>query len=498
MIYVFFSYDGISSSVAYKLSQEGNKVYFCQIKNYEDLDIEHGYICKETKFEQEQRMSIYDGLLEKTPLNKMLSILEKVEEKDNYFFYFDYNAMYNLADKVSAMGFKNGLFPTEKFCELESDRGNAKKFVEKYYPKVKVAKSYTFTTIADAIEFISKSNGQFALKSNGNFCPTVVSSTQNEEFARNELIYQLYKNKEKYEKGSFILEEKIINPLEIVPQAVFYNGELVYQIISMETRLIGAGEIGFQTGGSQNCLIRISPDDNISKLAFPSIVYEMAKKQKGMFIFDISLLIDSKTNDIYFGEYSPMRHGISDFFAEMCMSRDNEKVCSNYFESIVNKVPPQRYKYGTYVNLYNLVPDSEYATFFKSGLPLQWSKSIDSYFFPYQIKAVDVDSRDNFELIVNTGYANEMLACATGCGNTFKEAVDCLYQFTDKISFNGVVYRDKEDFLSKKYPTSIPNRIDYLEKTKLIGKPVKLHQDIVKNKIIMESYVNTISRTTRT
>jgi hypothetical protein len=467
--YIFFSYDGYPFPIAKRLIDEGNQVIVCQVDN-SDLGIETGWTAKGTPEEDEARKSIYEGIfpLGKMPYKEVLKFVKDIKNKEEWFVAFPFNNLCKISEKFLEMGFTNGLFPLTKDFELEKDRKKGQDFVKKNIKGIKLSEAHEFTKVSDAIKFLQETDKIYALKSDGNYVDTTVPLTNDVDFAKNELIFQLLKNEKDYQKGGFILEEKIINPKEFVPALIFYNGKLISTNIEMETRLLGAGEVGYQTGGNQSIVIATEPNSKIHSWV-PNVVFEEAKKRKGLYIFDTGLLYDEKGNP-HFMEFCGNRWGWGTILAEISMSRIGDCCASEYFEGLVAGRNPLKYKYGAYLALYNMKHDGK---LMKSGIPIQWKPEIDSYWFPYQIQKSDEYGK---EMTVNTGYCDELIGYLTGVGNTLEEAVDDVYNHL-KISFNGLYYRPKEDFLSTSYNAAIKNRIKFLNENGLINIPKKLGEN---------------------
>ena len=494
--YAIITYDGSPASIAAQLLREGNVVLYAQVENPKDLGVDSGLSQEETPEAKKRRLSIYDGILHKMKVNDLLSYLSKVkdEEKDDWFFIVDFNSLFKVAQKVHKMGFNKGMFPTEDDFNREKDRNASKEFVKKNYTKLKVAETHKFNKIDDGIAFLRENKGQFALKSDGNFVDTVVPLTDNDDFAREELIFQLKKNQSGYEKG-YTLEQKIKNPIEVAPQLIFWDGEVIASTIDIETRMIGSSETGFQTGGNENAVFQTSLKDPINKLAFPPAVYEIAKNRKGMFIFDCGILFDEK-GDAYFTEFAGNRWGWGGVFSELSMARTESRCASEYFEAIASGKNPFKYAYGTTLSIYNLLPDKDETGLYRDGIPFQWDPKINHVFFPYQVRKEKVETGEDetmeMTLQVGSTYTCGLLAYTTGYGNTFDEAVDTLYKnFDSNVYCGSMYYRPKLDFKTTTYTAALKNRINYLLQKGLIsGKIDKPNED----KAIVESYVRAISK----
>ena len=65
-------------------------------------------------------------------------------------------------------------------------------------------------------------------------------------------------------------------------------------------------------------VISTDPKDKLNKIAFPKIVFDMAKEAKGMFVWDLSVFDFLKqTGKIYPGEFCANRVGWDDFHTQM-------------------------------------------------------------------------------------------------------------------------------------------------------------------------------------
>jgi len=78
------------------------------------------------------------------------------------------------------------------------------------------------------------------LKSSGDFGKTVCPRTKNLDLSKQKLISALTTNGKDYEKGGFILEERI-DGFEYVPEIAFWDGKPIYSAIDFEVKDIAAG-----------------------------------------------------------------------------------------------------------------------------------------------------------------------------------------------------------------------------------------------------------------
>ena len=440
MKFIFVSFDGISFPIAYKLLQEGNEVKVAQIQNNWEL----GNQDKPEDFKvRKKRLSLYDGVLEKMTMPQMLSFMRTVN-KDDWFVIFDFNTLWKYSEQVLKMGFKKGFFPTKEDFELEKDRDKGKEVVEKNY-KLEIGEVQEFKKAKDAIDFLQKSNETYVLKGYDLDADTVCPNDKVDELARLKLINVLTKNPKDYEKKGFILETKVKDPIEITPEAQFYDGKLVMVTADIESKPISAGDEGKQCGCSQNLIIQLDESNPICKLAFPPYVQKLASKHVGLFVWDASILFGDKP---YFGEFCANRWGWSSIQTQLAMC---ESVTS-YFENIVKGKNPLKYKFGFGLNGFN--DDIEKGQYV-CDRQIAWLEETDKDTWVYDLKQE--------EELVNTGFWEADLVVFTGAGNTPEEALNKAHKARDNFSFSNLSARPKFDF-DADYPTSIGHRYKYFQK----------------------------------
>lgn len=458
MKYIFISYNGDSFPIAKHLKDEGNEVLVSLIDDPSILGDASWASEKEDKERKRRRLSVYDGILEKIPIESMIRKMNKIKSKDEWFVFFDFNNLHMLGEMALKMGFTKGLLPTRADFKREEDRQAAKELVKEKFPGIKVAPVHEFSKVDDAIEFLNENEGIYALKSVGNHASTTVPQTDNEEFAREELTACLQKDQKEWEMGMFTLEQKIPDAIEVAPQIAFWDGEPIYTQVEFETRLIGSGEIGLQTGGIENLIVATNPSSRINSIAFPPYVYELAKKRKGLFLFDVGILFDPRTGDAFFTEFCGNRFGWGGVFSEISMCRTEDKPVSNYFEQVSQGKNPQTYRMGSNVALYNLSPDKDYPSMYKEGIAYRYPPDIGRNLNLIQVKK-DGDT------LVNTAHNDtfmNLLGYYVGYGNSMVSAATRAYGFVDQLAFNGLYYRPQSDYLSRDYIASIPSRFQYL------------------------------------
>lgn len=461
--YCFFSYDGTCFSLSKKLIDEGKDVLTCQVVDASALGVESGLNDKEDKESRRRRLSLYDGILEKKSLGDTLSWLKKQKNKEEIFIFFDYNTFYKIAAKVLKMGYTNGLFPTEEDFELEKDRAAAKERVKEHYPELKLKETKEFSKVDEVIKFIEESDKTWVVKSDGNFAETLVPDSEDEEMAKTQVISQLNEHKKDFEKGGIVVEEKISNPFEFAPIAVFYNGAPLFTHVEIETRMLGCQDIGQQTGGNQNIVMRTKPTDLINKIAFPDIIYDIAKKHVGMYIADCGILSDGK--DLFFTENAGNRFGVPCLFSEISACMEKGKIAP-YFEALVNEEDPFCYNYGTALALYSFSIDNNNWEGIPENLKLYIKPEKEDDFFLYEIKADEKNEEEGCYLTV--GYMSP-LGWVTGRGNTMEEAIQLLYDNLKNFSLKGVYYRPQSDFMSSETNKCVMSRIKFIKEKNLIS-----------------------------
>lgn len=429
---------------------EGRNVRLGIIEDRKGEDVVTADAEKEDPEEKEQRLSNYDGILDKEDHLDVLKDMEEMsdDEKNNTFVFFDYNDVYPLVEKVLEMGFTKGIFPTEFYYNLEKDRALAKDFVKKHYRNVKVAEEHEFNDIEDGIEFLNDTDEFWVLKSYSSLGKTVVPKTDDLEVSRLILIDALEKNREGYETSGFLLEKKIKNGMEITPIKVYYNGKPVYTLAEFENKEYGAGNIGCQKGGNQALSVRTNLNCRLNQIAFPAIIDQLASNQPGLSVYDAGLMYDGKT--FWFTEFCSMRFGFDGIFSEITMRDNGTSFVSDYFEDIVKGKNPLRNKFGASLRLFNLEGSGVTTKEAQDDVPLFWDDRIDNNLFLYRVKEKDGQ-------IVSVG-GFDLLGTITGAGNSIQEAVNKVYTRVDDFFFEKIYYRPKFDFLSRDYNSSILNR----------------------------------------
>jgi hypothetical protein len=423
---------------------------------------------KTPKGKTDARLSIYDGILEIHDAEDVMTWLNTIKNKDDFFLFFDYGDLFSYSQRALDMGFTKGIFPTEEGYKLESDRQYGKEFAKKHYPQLKVADVKEFKKIEDAIKFLDEQEDKvFVLKSEGSNAETVVPQTDDADLGKRQIIGALQSEKADYEKGGFTLEELIRNPIEISPVMVFWNGKPLYSIVELENKPLGAGNIGRLTGGCQNLTIQTPMGCALNKIAFPPIVQEMAAKVPGIGIFDAGLLFDGK--QFCFTEWCSQRWGFDGFYCEtaMCGDATGKGCAANHFDLIAEGKSPLKWKYGAAVRLFQTEPCDKNPGCYAGGYAVDWLDGVSDRLFVYLLQKKQVDGVED-AIFVSNGYEKDV-GTATGCGNTPEEAINRAYECAEGIAMTGLYYRPEFDFLSRDYFTSIPNRLEFLNASGLIA-----------------------------
>jgi hypothetical protein len=358
--------------------------------------------------------------------------------------------LFRFAEPLSKI-FPYGNFPTQDDYLLESNRNKGKEIVKKFYKDIEVAPVQEFKKIQDAIKFLENEDRLFCLKGNDDDCKTIVPQGKDIESNHSKIIESLNKDKMLYEKSGFILEQKIVDPIEITPQAVFFNGKLVFMDVDIENKPIGAENTSYQVGCAQNLVIPLNPNSQLAKIAFSDFVFQLAKKRKGIFVWDASILIDPKTGKKYFGEFCSNRFGWDSFYTESAMSRS----LHGYLEDITNLKNPLISDFGVAVRMFNInaKPPYFYHNDDLKDKEISVKRGVNNWLF---------DCYLDKDIMKTTGYTMD-LAVATGYGKTIEQATNMAYEESESVIFDDKYMRTKNDFLGT-YPTSIVNRYNYIKK----------------------------------
>jgi len=457
MKYAVFSFEGNGFPIAKHLLAEGQEVLVGHVE-----DIQKTLTKKEKSFaiteeidEKRLRMKRYNHILKKIPADVLVSRLKKVKNPKDWFLFFDTNNLFYYAKQLEGLGFQ-GNFPTEEDRLFEVDRDLAKDFVAKYYPEVKVASKRAFTKISEAKTFLEETTDIWVLKSQTDDIPTFVPETNSVPMAKRQVLETLDVFQEGYETSGFFLEKKIQNIVEVTPEKYYYNGKPVALSINIENKFLGSGNLSMQVGCAGDFVFPIAMGSKIDRICFPPIIDELAKKHKGFFIWDASLLIDPQTNDIYFGEFCPNRPGYNSIFTEIAQAPSVHE----FFENLVaGKNPFTKQVLGVSLMLFNLLRDPEDTLLADASIDI--APEIEKHVWAY-----DIYKKSSGDSVRTVGY-DLHLSPITAIGKTIQEAVDALYKNVEGFAMTRVYYRPKFDYISRDYASSILNRLMYCVEQKL-------------------------------
>ena len=448
--WITFSAGWDGMPIAYHLQLEGGKSYLGQTQDFDELKIDKE---PEEPKDKKERLSQYDGMIKKVPAMKLVKALKAMENKDDYFIFCDQNSLFVYAEQLIKAGFTKGLFPTKEDFEFEKGREEAMQFVEEHYPFVQIIPHEKYKTVEEAKAAVEDSGVPLVIQSEGDYVATICPVDDVEQ-NHIEILAALEKHEKEYSKGEIILKEKLVQPVEITPQIVFWDGEPVYTSIDIETKNIGDGENnGNQVGCGTNLIIKTEMDDQINQIAFPPKVYEMAKGRKGIFVWDISLYFTD--SGIYFGEFCSNRFGYDASMTEMAMSGG----AIPYFNALQQGKNPLQSRFGAAVRVFNL------------------SKSADT-----EINVGDENNTWLFECKKEDDKIVSVADCwdlgvITGVGDSFEEAVNEVYKNYDTLTFKEKYVRTKEDFMSD-YPTSIVRRYNSTVGTYFEGEQIEVKKGV--------------------
>lgn len=449
MKYIFITYSGLSLPIAYKLQQEGNDVVVGQIENIKDYVMEEeSKRAHESDINLKKRMRLFKNMVKCQPAEQVIEQLKSVKNPHDYFIFFEENNLYRWADKVRDLEV-HGNFPTKEDYLFEVDRDFAKEFVKKHYQKLYTPEVREFSNAADGIQFLNETDEIWVLKGKHDNAKTYVPTMNDVQLAKGQIIEMLSNFPSEYERMGFILELFIPSIIEMTPEKMYYDGVPIVTTMNFENKSFGSGNISIQTGCSEDLVFPTDMEEKINKICFPPIIDEMARKHKGLFIWDASILINKRDGKMYFGEFCSNRPGYNSFFTELALLGS----VTQFFEKIVKKESP--FTLGTIatsVRLFNLNHDDNQQV--AANITVDYRREIEKDLWLWDVRK---NQRGKF-VTVGTDWN---LAVITGAGKSIDEAVGKMYKNVDGFAFVGAYYRSKDDYLSLDYSTSIINRLNY-------------------------------------
>lgn len=443
---IWLSDCGIGFPIAQKLLQEGANLtigYVQELQTPEDPEVKR------------RRLSLYDGILIKHDIEKLLTQMEKIKNKDQWIVFCDFNSLAPYAERALAMGFTKGFFPLESDLELEKDRDAAKDIVKKYYKELSVAEVHDFKSADDGIAFLEETDAIWVLKGNSDAAKTLVPWNDDPELTKTILIDALEAHKKDYESEGFILEEKIVNGWEITPQMVWLDGKPVFSDIDFENKTIGSANISVQTGAMQTLVVKTRLRDKINKIAFPEWIHEQAKKHKGLFVADAGIIV--KDDKYYFTEFCFQRFGFDSIFAELDMAGS----ATDFFLDLFDGQNPLRQNFGVSIRGMNMHKDDTERRVLE-GITMTTEDPKHTWIF---------ECKEEEEKYICTGCGWDLVVFS-GSGGSVEEASAAAYKAVSKFAFEDLFFRPEFDFLSMDYPTSIPNRFTALNDILFDAEPI--------------------------
>lgn len=447
MKYIFFTIEGQGIPIAYRLQEEGNDVVVGIVDKWLKIRENKDEGAEKTK----RRTSQYDEMVEnKMNADDLLTLLEKVprSEKDNYFVVCDSNMLWPYADKVRSMNFM-GLLPTKEDRDYEEDRKKAKDFF-KTYDVFAEQDVHEFKKVDDAIAFLEESESVYVVKGYNGDAPTIVPETNDPDIAMQKIVDVLEANREAYEKGGFILEEKIDDIIEFTPEGQWFGGKLLGVSIDIEAKGLGSGDSGRQTGCSMDSVFWLKNWQHVYE-QFLKPIEKMMQRDRELCIGDVSVLYSPSRKKFYAGEFCFNRWGYNAIFTQLATFPS----VTEYFERVVQgeKLFADGVKqFGGSMTIFNLIDDADYP-----GLVLK-----DSLIISEDTKDIWIyDVKAKKGKLYTAGY-DAALAVITGAGDSFADAVDDVYETEVNFHFTGKYTRPKHDYLSEDYATSIPYRYKVL------------------------------------
>ena len=242
-------------SIAEKLEKEGNRVILGVIEDSNKILLPDEESKPEPPDEKKTRLSLYTGIIDKYSADEVLKMAKRIKDKDEWIVLTDSNSNFQYAEKMLDMGFTKGLFPTEEDRSFECDRKKAKDFIKENYPDLKVAEVKTFKTIEEGIEFLNESEDMWVLKSMGDSGTTICPNTEDPDIAKEEIIATLEEMQKDYEENGFMLEPRIIAPIELTPEIIFNDGLPIMISLDIEIKTLAAGS-AIQTGCVLNLIVK--------------------------------------------------------------------------------------------------------------------------------------------------------------------------------------------------------------------------------------------------
>lgn len=459
MRYVILTFSGYSFPIARQLLDEGQEVLVGQIGRAK-ADRVRGWEGQPEEAEyRRRRLALYDGLLPIQDADDVLRQLQFEADKGRIkdtFVWVDHNNLHWYGERVAQFGY-TGFLPLQVDYERERNRQAAHAFVKKHYAGLKVLEGTSLKKAADGIQLVQDSDHPWVLKSNGNFGATIVPKVKDLELNHREIVGALTENGADYEAGGYLLERQLLEPVEFTAVLGFWNGKPLYSHVELESKPIGAGDLGFDGGGAVNGLLRTDLEAGVNQLCFPPAVMELAAKRKGLFLFDAGVLYEPASGEYYFTEFCGNRWGWGGVFSELALAGGP----AAYFEALTAGRNPLEESCASTVTLYNLLPDEQHPTLHEEHLPVYWKTKYRRQIHLYQV-------RKDRDRIVNVGLSNSLLGYCSGAADSLESSAESAYRAVEAVSFKELLYRPKSDYLSTDYATALLRRRQVLQEQGLL------------------------------
>ena len=453
---VFLTCTGESVGLAIKAKREGLDVVWATVENYGDMRTSVEAEGKpEDPEEKRRRLSLLDGFgIKKTSAADAVARWKRMAKKNraSTFVFTDMSHCWKYAQELRGLGFP-GIFPTEEERILEVSRDKMKEIVEKEYPALTVGEEHRFDTVEDGIEFLEDTEDVWCLKGFDEDCTTHVPRTPDAEVAKKQVVKQLRKENNLYEKSGYILEKKILDAIEITPQVCFVAGKPVYASVDIELKPTFDGNLGRLCGCSADLVFPVPLDSEIVKMITPPWVHDRAKKNRGIFFWDASILFDPKDGTPYFGEVCANRPGWNSFYDEVAMAPS----FTSYIQALADGEDPYagtHHPFASSIRLFNFSKDKKTGKDGAEGETLYFDPDWqDGHLW-------QMDVRMEKGEVVSCGYGKD-LAVLTGMGEYPEDAIDDIFGTLDDITFDGLVHRTKGDLLNPGYQSGLLERYGY-------------------------------------
>lgn len=288
---IIITYDWASLDIAVKAKLEGFNVYVGLLSPQEA----HKKISKD---ENEVRESVGRGLVNIYPIEKLLKL-----SPNDTIVIFDNNYGFEVGEKFRELGF-TGIIPTKDDFLLERNREYAYQVVKQIFKDVDIIEFEVFNSVKEAISFLKKANDIYVVKSDGDNVSTFVPHSLNIDEARKECIQVLLFNEAEYNRSKIVLQRKIINGIEFIPDILFdINFEKSISSIDIEDKYFGNGLSGKQVGCAGEVGFLIKEDTEIyQRFVSPLKEFALSKKKN---IIDVGIIYDQDRDKFYFTEFCP-------------------------------------------------------------------------------------------------------------------------------------------------------------------------------------------------